>query len=113
MQRYHNLVDDLRTANASLIFYGEATNPNRIRHSVFCKPEANGYIYTGGFEKTAWHRDTFANYGTENLVCILKYSPHSIKKRMLSNIYSKSYLQKSPDLHKLSSILIVDRFLPL
>ena len=32
---------------------------------------------------------------------------------MVSNIYSKSYLQSSPDVHKFSTVLIYDRLLPL
>lgn len=70
-------------------------------------------IYTGGFEKTSWYRDIFVNFGTENLVSTLEHKPHSIQKRMLSNVYSKSYLQNSPDLQKVSSIIVADRFLPL
>ncbi|MCJ1375041.1 hypothetical protein MMC20_006275 [Loxospora ochrophaea] len=39
--------------------------------------------------------------------------PHSIRKRMVSNIYSKSYLQNSSFLHIISQTLLFDRFLPL
>ena len=39
--------------------------------------------------------------------------PHSIRKRMVSNIYSKSYIQSSPELHKISQIMIHGRLLPL
>lgn len=70
-------------------------------------------IYTGGFEKTSWYRDTFVNFGTDNLVSTQQHKPHSTQKRMLSNVYSKSYLQNSPDLQRLSSIIVVGRFLPL
>ncbi|EED24125.1 cytochrome P450 monooxygenase, putative [Talaromyces stipitatus ATCC 10500] len=70
-------------------------------------------IYTGGFEKTQWYSDIFVNFGTDNLVSTQSYKPHSIRKRMLSNVYSKSYLQNSPDLQRVSLIIVVDRFLPL
>lgn len=70
-------------------------------------------IYTGGFEKHKWYHDVFLNYGTENLVSMLAYRPHSVQKRMLSNVYSKSYLQNSPDLQIISSTVVLDRFLPL
>lgn len=39
--------------------------------------------------------------------------PHSIRKRMLSNIYSKSTLQTSPHLQLVSNAVIFDRLLPI
>ena len=38
--------------------------------------------------------------------------PHSVRKRVVSNIYSKSYLQSSPEMHQISSTVIFDRLLP-
>lgn len=38
---------------------------------------------------------------------------HSIRKRMLSNIYSKSTLQTSPNLRVVSKAVILDRLLPI
>lgn len=38
--------------------------------------------------------------------------PHSARKRMLTNVYSKSYLQSSPAFLAISRILIHDRLLP-
>lgn len=38
---------------------------------------------------------------------------HATRKRMLSNIYSKSYLQSSPNLKLISKTVIYDRFLPI
>ena len=70
-------------------------------------------IYTGGFEKDKWYVDEFENYKTPNLVSMLQHKPHSIQKRMISNVYSKSYLQSSQDLHVLSHILLYNRFLPM
>ena len=49
------------------------------------------------------------NYGTPNLVSTLDNKPHSVQKRMISNIYSKSYLQSSPDLRTISEVMIFDR----
>lgn len=48
-----------------------------------------------------------------NMFAMTDSKPHSIQKRMVSNVYSKSHLQSSPDLHKLSQILLFDRFLPI
>jgi hypothetical protein len=70
-------------------------------------------IYTGGFEKTAWYSDVFVNFDTDNMVSTRNYRPHSVQKRMLSNVYSKSYLQNSRDLQTVSSIVLLDRFIPL
>ena len=69
-------------------------------------------IYTAGFEKDRWYIDEFMNYQTPNLVSMLEHKPHSVQKRMISNVYSKSYLHNSADLQKLARILLRDRFLP-
>jgi Cytochrome P450 len=42
----------------------------------------------------------------------VEHGPHSAKKRLMSNIYSKSYLQGSAQVHENSLILLRDRFLP-
>lgn len=70
-------------------------------------------IYTGGFDKDAWYQGVFVNFGTDNLVSTIHYKPHSMQKRLLSHVYSKSFLQSSPDLQQISSILVFDRFLPV
>jgi cytochrome P450 len=46
------------------------------------------------------------NYQTPNLVSMLTSKPHSVQKRMLSHVYSKSYIQHSPDLAKLSQVIL-------
>lgn len=69
-------------------------------------------IYAGGFEKAAWYAD-FTNYGFHNIVAMVDSQTHSFQKRMFSNVYSKSFVQRSPDLEKVSSMVIFDRFLPL
>ncbi|CAF9917960.1 MAG: hypothetical protein ALECFALPRED_000435 [Alectoria fallacina] len=70
-------------------------------------------VYVGGFEKHRWYLDVFANYGSPNIFTLLGHKPHSVQKRMVSNVYSKSYLQNSKDLQTVSSQLIFDRFLPI
>lgn len=70
-------------------------------------------IYGGGFEKHRSYLDWFLNYGTPNLVSMLDCESHSNQKRILSHVYSKSYLQSSPDLQTLSSNLLFKRFLPI
>lgn len=70
-------------------------------------------VYIGGFEKDKWYLKAFVNYGTPNMVTMLDHKPHSVQKRMVSNVYSKSYLQSSKDLQTASGHLIFDRFLPI
>lgn len=75
--------------------------------------EALRTIYIGGFEKYKWYHDFFMNYGTPNMVSMLERKPHSVQKRMVSNVYSKTYLQNSKDLQTISDRLTFDRFLPI
>ena len=75
--------------------------------------EALRTVYVGGFEKYRWYLDAFVNYGTPNMVSLLERKPHSVQKRMVSNVYSKSYLQSSKALQTISDVLMYDRFLPI
>ena len=43
----------------------------------------------------------------------IESKPHSIRKRMISNVYSKSYLQNSAAMNELSHTILFERFLPL
>ncbi|KAL4873681.1 hypothetical protein BDV12DRAFT_51580 [Aspergillus spectabilis] len=70
-------------------------------------------IYTGAFEKHSLYRDLFLNFHTDNLVGMVHNAPHARQKRMLSRVYSKSYLQESPDLRDLSAVILSQRLLPL
>jgi cytochrome P450 len=42
----------------------------------------------------------------------MKSKPHSARKRMLSNIYSKSYIHNSTTMEAVSRVLFLSRFLP-
>ena len=56
----------------------------------------------------------FRNYdGTPNLVTMLNSKDHATRRRMLTHIYSKSYLLSSLDFQKLTHTLLFDRFLPV
>lgn len=39
--------------------------------------------------------------------------PHSHRRRVIANVYSKSYLQFSPEMHKISQTMIFSRILPV
>jgi len=69
-------------------------------------------IYTGGFEKAQEYEDEFMNYGAPNLVSMLQSRPHSVQKRMISHVYSKSYIQNSADLQALSKVILFERMFP-
>ncbi|KAE8449039.1 hypothetical protein EG329_008627 [Mollisiaceae sp. DMI_Dod_QoI] len=64
-------------------------------------------IYSGGFEKDPSYLEEFTNYhGTVNLVSMLGNKEHGMQKRMISHVYSNSYIQSSTDVRKLSEILV-------
>jgi hypothetical protein len=70
-------------------------------------------IYIGGFERTEWFLQ-FRNYdGTPNLVTMLNAKDHAARRRIVSHVYSKSYLLGSSDFQKLSHILLFERLLPV
>jgi len=85
-------------------------SPNEISVNT---PGALRTIYKGGFEKSRWYQDLFVNYGTLNMVSMLEHKPHSLQKRMVSYVYSKSYLHDSSDLQFAANYLIFERFLPI
>lgn len=53
------------------------------------------------------------NYRTISMFTMTGNKDHSIRKRMLSNIYSKSFLQSSPHMRVISETILFERFLPL
>jgi cytochrome P450 len=70
-------------------------------------------VYTGAFEKHPVYRDLFLNFQTDNLVGMVPNAPHARQKRMLSRVYSKSYLQESDALRSISAIILSQRLLPM
>ncbi|KAL6707744.1 hypothetical protein ACN47E_003865 [Coniothyrium glycines] len=84
--------------------------------SVNCVKGGIRDVYAGGFEKGNatynWY-GFFANYGgVSNMFSTKHNKPHSARKRMLSNIYSKSVISANESLHAQISTIIFDRFLP-
>lgn len=63
-------------------------------------------IYSGGFEKDESYAQEFMNYGTPNLASLLGNREHGMQKRMISHVYSKSYIQNSKDVRKISEGLV-------
>ncbi|KAL5339063.1 cytochrome P450 [Aspergillus crustosus] len=81
--------------------------------SVNCVEDGIKPVYTGGFEKHEWYPRVFASFGTVSMFTMTGSKAHSTRKRMLSNIYSKSFLQSSPHLKLISKTVIFDRLLPI
>ena len=84
--------------------------PNEI--SVNCVKGGIQAIYAGGFEKHEWYVHAFIKHGCLNMFSTLESRPHSIRKRMISNSYSKSYLHSSAPLSAVTKSVLYDRLLP-
>ncbi|KAH8663873.1 cytochrome P450 family protein [Ilyonectria robusta] len=73
--------------------------------------EAIRAIYQGGFEKGFWYT-IFDNYGVPNMFSTSSSKSHSARKRMISNIYSKTFIQSSPASHSQLSHVLFRRLIP-
>ncbi|PVI00794.1 cytochrome P450 [Periconia macrospinosa] len=70
-------------------------------------------VYFSSLSRTDWAL-AFRNYdGTPNLVTLLDPREHATRRRMLSNLFSKSYLLNSADFCDLSQAIIFGRLLPM
>lgn len=85
--------------------------PNEL--SVNSAAGLKAIYISGGFEKTGWYADIFSNFDAPNLVSIREHGPHSVLKRMVSNVYSKSYVSSSPDVQRIARVMLFDRLLPV
>ncbi|CAG8970942.1 hypothetical protein HYALB_00000922 [Hymenoscyphus albidus] len=86
----------------------------RIAPNELSINDVNGLrtVYAGGFEKGEWY-SIFDNYGVPCMFSAWHSRPHSARKRMISNIYSKSSIQGSPALAAQSKTILKSRLLPL
>lgn len=66
-------------------------------------------VYVGGFRKPKWYAEQFINYGTRNLVSMASPKDHADRRRIISHIYSKSYILNSKDMQALTSVIVLDR----
>ncbi|KAI0002623.1 cytochrome P450 3A12 [Xylariaceae sp. FL0662B] len=74
--------------------------------------EAVKTIYQGGFDKHEWY-SLFDNYGVPCMFSSVHAKHHSLRKRMVSNVYSKSYIHASPALAAQSDVILNSRLMPL
>ncbi|KAJ5586863.1 uncharacterized protein N7459_002628 [Penicillium hispanicum] len=102
-----------RTIQASHERLGPIVRLGPSEISINCVDGGIKSVYTGGFEKHEWYPRVFGSLGTVSMFTMTGTKPHSVRKRMLSNIYSKSTLQTSPHLRIVSHAVIYDRLLPI
>ncbi|KAL4806854.1 cytochrome P450 [Aspergillus unguis] len=81
--------------------------------SINCVDGGIKSVYTGGFDKHDWYPRVFGSFGTVSMFTMTGSKAHSTRKRMLANIYSKSYLQSSRHLRLISKTIVFDRLLPI
>ncbi|KAM0668554.1 hypothetical protein ACQRIU_002116 [Beauveria bassiana] len=74
--------------------------------------DAMRIIYQGGFPKAPWYR-IFDNYGVPCMFSTLESKAHSKRKRMISNVYSKSFVSSSEAAKAQGHAIMFDRLLPL
>jgi hypothetical protein len=70
-------------------------------------------IYTGAFDKDVFYHKVFVNFQIENMVGMVHNQPHAERKRMLSRVYSKSFLRESKDLRNISGMVLSQRLFPI
>ncbi|RCI15085.1 hypothetical protein L249_6658 [Ophiocordyceps polyrhachis-furcata BCC 54312] len=74
--------------------------------------EAVRTVYQRGFDKWPWY-SIFNNYGAPCIFSSLGSKEHSQRKRVLSHLYSKTFIQSSPALKAQSRAVLQGRLLPL
>ncbi|KLJ13509.1 unspecific monooxygenase [Blastomyces silverae] len=102
-----------RTIHKAHQKYGPIVRLGPSEISVNCVDGGIRTVYAGGFEKHDWYPRVFGAYGTLSMFSMVGTKPHSVRKRMMSNIYSKSYLQSSPHMATISQAVICRRLLPI
>ncbi|KAK5652762.1 hypothetical protein OQA88_9615 [Cercophora sp. LCS_1] len=73
--------------------------------------EAVKIVYGGGWDKGSWY-GVFDNYGVPCMFSAKGAAEHSAKKRMISHVYSKSFIQGSQAAKEQAREIIYGRLLP-
>ncbi|KAF2206612.1 hypothetical protein CERZMDRAFT_52851 [Cercospora zeae-maydis SCOH1-5] len=84
--------------------------PNEL--SVNCIDDGVRTVYGKGFDRHEFYR-VYEDCGRQNLSSSLDAISHSIRKKRITHVYSKSYLQSSPAVVALIDRLVRHRFLAL
>ncbi|TGO30865.1 hypothetical protein BPAE_0003g01510 [Botrytis paeoniae] len=79
--------------------------------SINCLEDGVKTVYGGGFEKGEWY-SMFLNYGHSVLFSMKEAPVHTERKRMLSHVYSNSFIQASEALTEILRNITYNRFIP-
>lgn len=101
------------TTYAAHLAHGPVVRLGPEEVSVNCYEGGLKTVYAGGYEKHEWYPRQFANFGVMNMFSTVGHTAHAAKKRIMANIYSKSFLANSPHVRENSTALLRDRILPL
>ncbi|KAI9726475.1 MAG: hypothetical protein M1828_001297 [Chrysothrix sp. TS-e1954] len=86
--------------------------PNEL--SINCVDGGLRTIYAGGYEKHEFYSNQFANYnGVHTMFSTTGSVAHAARKRMMTNVYSKSQIQSSRSMQRVSEHIVHGRLLPL
>ncbi|KAL1619352.1 hypothetical protein SLS54_006629 [Diplodia seriata] len=110
-QRYHH--KELKTLYEAHQKQGAVVLVGPSHISINCVKGGLQTVYLGGFEKPDWYANIFANFGMSNMVSMKDHHSHSVRKRMVSNIYSNSTLLSSPALENITQTILNERFIPV
>ncbi|EGE06277.1 cytochrome P450 monooxygenase [Trichophyton equinum CBS 127.97] len=102
-----------RTIHAAHMKHGPIVRLGPSEVSINCYEGGLRTVYTGGYEKHEWYPRLFGSFGTISMFSMVGSKEHSARKRMLANIYSKSYLQASPQLKAVTEAILFDRLFPV
>ncbi|KAK8069428.1 Tryprostatin B 6-hydroxylase [Apiospora phragmitis] len=67
-------------------------------------------VYQGGFDKHQWY-SVFNNYGVPNMFSSIYAKHHGARKRMISHVYSKSYIHSSASVAAQADVILNARVL--
>jgi Cytochrome P450 len=69
-------------------------------------------FHVGRFERTDFFQP-FRNYnGTHNMLTMMDAKEHAVRRRIVSHVYSKSFILASPDFQRMSHVILYERLLP-
>ncbi|TWU71709.1 hypothetical protein ED733_003481 [Metarhizium rileyi] len=69
-------------------------------------------VYQGGFEKSDWYK-VFDHYGVPHMFSTLGSKEHARRKRIISHVYSRSFLHASVPARAQSRAILLGRLVPL
>ncbi|KAH6674858.1 cytochrome P450 [Halenospora varia] len=83
--------------------------PNEL--AVNCIENGVQTIYSGNFEKSDWYENFVADR-TPFMFAMGSNKTHTERKRMLSQVYTKSYVMNSEELNTILNVIVLKIFLP-